>query len=102
MQTVSSFHASAVQRGQLNDIAADSLALEGARIVRRLLVKRFTVLAAMFAGARYMGLPPLASWLSVSVCIAAPVWAWIVEIRYERRLARRIDEVPGATPIRKS
>ena len=96
MQRVSSFHSSAVRPRQLNDITADYLALEGARIVRRLLVKRFTVLAAIFAGARYVGLPAFASWFSVGVCVAAPAWAWIVELTYERRLARRIDELPGA------
>ena len=95
MHTVTSFHASAVQPDQLSGIMADYLALERARIFRRLLVKRFGVLAAIVGGVSFLWLSAFASWFSVGLCAAAPVWAWIVELGCERRLARRLDEVPG-------
>lgn len=95
MHTVTSFHASDVQPDQLSGIMADYLALERARIFRRLLVKRFGVLAAVFAGVSVHWLSAFASWFSVGLCVAAPVWAWMVELGCERRLARRLDEVPG-------
>lgn len=95
MHTVTSFHASAVQPEQLGGIMADYLALERARIFRRLLVKRFGVLAAMVAGVSFFWLSALACWFGVGLCAVAPGWAWIVELGCERRLARRLDEVPG-------
>ena len=60
MHTVTSFHASAVQPDQLGEIMAAYLALERARIFRRLLVKRFGVLAVIVAGVSFL-------WLSVFV-----------------------------------
>ena len=95
MHTVTSFHASDVQPDQLSGIMADYLALERARIFRRLLVKRFGMLAAILAGVSFHWLSAFASWFSVGLCVAAPVWAWIVELGCERRLARRLDKVPG-------
>jgi hypothetical protein len=94
MHTVTSFHASAVQPDQLNGIMADYLALERARIFRRLLVKRFGLLALILAGVSLVWLSAFAFWFSVGLSIAVPVWAWTVELGCERRLARRLDEVP--------
>ena len=54
MHTVVSFHGSAVKPDQLSGIMADYLALERARTFRRLLVKRFGVLAAIFAGVSFL------------------------------------------------
>jgi len=95
MHTVTSFHASDVQTEQLTGIVADYLALERARVFRRLLVKRFGVLAAVFAGVSLLSMPAFAFWFSVGLCVVAPVWAWIAELGCERRLARRLNEVPG-------
>jgi hypothetical protein len=95
MHTVTSFHASDVQPDQLSGIMADYLALERARIFRRLLVKRFGVLAVVFAGVGFYTLSVFASWFSVGLCVAVPVCAWIVELGCQSRLARRLDEVPG-------
>jgi hypothetical protein len=94
MHTVASFHGSAVKPDQLSGIMADYLALERAKIFRRLLVKRFGVLATIL-GISFYWLSALASWFSVGLCMAVPVWAWMAELGCERRLARRIDEVPG-------
>jgi Flp pilus assembly protein TadB len=95
MHTVASFHASAVQPDQLSEIMAAHLALEHARIFRRLLVKRFGVLAVIAAGVSFLWLSVFAFWFSVALCVVVPAWAWMVELRYERRLARRLDAVPG-------
>jgi hypothetical protein len=98
MHTVTSFHAAAVCPEELSGIMGDYLALEEARIFRRLLVVRFGILAfiAGIAGAVLHWLPPVASWLSVGVFLVPPVSAWIVELRRDRRLARRLDELPAS------
>ena len=95
MHTVTSFHASDVQPDQLSGIMADYLALERARIFRRLLMKRFGVLAVVFAGVGFHALSAFASWFSVGLCVAVPVWAWVVELGCERQLTRRLAKVPG-------
>ena len=95
MHTVTSFHASDVQPDRLSGILADYLALERARIFRRLLVKRLSVLAAVFAGVSFLSKSAFAPWFSVGLCVAAPVWAWIVELGCERRLAHRLNGMPG-------
>jgi Flp pilus assembly protein TadB len=98
MQTVTSFHAAALRPEDLNGIMADYLALEEARIFRRLLVTRFGILAfiAAIAGAGLHWLSPFATWFGVGVFLVPPVWAWIVELRRDRRLARRLDDLPAA------
>lgn len=98
MHTVTSFHASVARAGQVNAVMADYLALERARIFRRLLFKRFGLLAVIAAilGAGFHWLPPFASGFSVSVFLALPIWAWIVERQRDRRLARRLEELPDA------
>ena len=95
MHTVASFHTSAVQPDQLSEIMAAYLALEYARIFRRLLVKRFAVMAVIVGGVTISWLSMFAFWFSVGLCVAVPAWAWIVELGHERRLARRLDAVPG-------
>ena len=97
MHTVASFHASAVTPDQLSGITADYLALERAKVLRRLLVKRVGGLAALIAAVSVFWLSAFAFWLSLGLCAVAPVWAWMVELRCERRLAHRLDEVPGDT-----
>ncbi len=101
MHTVTSFHSSAVQPEQLSGIMSEYLALERARIFRRLLVKRFGVLAVIIAGVSFSLLSVAASWFSVGLCVVAPLWSWIVERRCERRLVHRLDGVPGLS-VRKS
>jgi len=102
MQTVTSFQASAVPPDQLSSIVADYLALDRARIFRRLLVIRFGLIAlgAALAGAVIHGVPPLARWFTSGLFLVPPVWAWIAELRLERRLSRRLDGVDGAVTHR--
>jgi hypothetical protein len=95
MHTVASFRASAVRPDQLSEIMAAYLALEHARIFRRLVVKRFGVLAVIVAGVSVAWLSVFACWFSVGLCAAVPAWAWIVELGYERRLARLLNAVPA-------
>lgn len=98
MDEVTSFRASAVSRDELNGIMTDYLALERVRIVRRLLVARFGLLAlaAAAAGVWPHWLSPFASSFSVAVCLTPPTWAWVLECQRSRRLSRRLEEVPGA------
>lgn len=98
MQTVTSFSASAVPRDHLSHILADYLAFDRARIFRRLLVIRFGLLAliAAIAGTVIHGLSPFARWFTIGLFLIPPGWAWITELRLERRLSRRLDRVDGA------
>ena len=98
MHTITSFQGSAVGPDELTRIMTDYLALEHARIFRRLLVTRsgFLALATALGGGVLHWLPRMASWSSVGVFLLLPVWAWIVELGRARRLARRLEDVPGA------
>ena len=97
MHSVTSFHASAVEPRQFSAIVAEYLALERARIYRRLFVTRFGVLALVMAiiGFGFHWLPAVASWCSVALCAIAPTWAWVAELRCDRRLARSLAEIPA-------
>ena len=97
MPTITSFHGSAVPPEELSGIMADYLALERSRLFRRLLVMRFGLLAlgVVVVGGVLRVLPPLATWFSLGVFVTPPAWAWIVELRRDRRLARRLEQVPG-------
>ena len=94
MHTLVSFHSSAVRREQLGAIIADYLALERARHHRRMLVMGFGLLAALFLGLGAAVHQSSASWLVGGLCLAAPVWAWTIELRCDWRLTKRLDEVP--------
>jgi hypothetical protein len=94
MHTLVSFHSPAVRREQLGAIIADYLALERARHHRRLLVTGFGLLAALFHGLGAAVHQASASWLAAGLCLAAPAWAWTVELRCDWRLAKRLDGVP--------
>jgi hypothetical protein len=95
MYSLTSFPTSAVDPDELNAITADYLALERLRIFRRLLVKRFGVLTVIAAAVSLAWLPRFALWFSVSLSVAPPTFAWAIEIRRERRLAARLNGVPG-------
>jgi len=95
MHTVTSFRASDVESHQVRAIMAEYLALERARTYRRLFVARFGLLALVVAvvGFGFHWLSAVASWSSVGVCGVAPTWAWLVERRNNRRLARSLEEI---------
>jgi Flp pilus assembly protein TadB len=98
MHTVTSFHSSSVGPEQLSTVMADYVALERARTQRRSLVTGFGVLALFIAvaGGGFHWLSPLASWLGIAFCVIPSTWAWVVELGYDRRLAHRLEELPGA------
>ena len=97
MQTVTSFQASAVPPEQLSGIVADYLALDRARICRRLLVVRCGLLAlgAGLASVLLHRVSPVAPWFACALFLVAPVWAWIAELRLAHRLSRRVDGIDG-------
>jgi anti-sigma factor RsiW len=97
MHTVTSFRASDVESHQVSAIMAEYLALERARTYRRLFVTRFGLLALVVAvvGFGLHWLSAFASWSSVGLCVVAPTWAWLAELRNNRRLARSLEEIPS-------
>ena len=98
MQTLTSFSASAIPRDQLTRILTDYLALDRARIFRRLLVTRFGMLALVAAllGTVFHGLSSFARLFTIGPFLLPTIWAWISELQLERRLSRRLDGVDGA------
>lgn len=96
MHIVTSFHASAVRSDQLIGIMTDYVALERARAHRKFLMIGFGALAFAISAAS-VGLHWFSSytvWLGVGLCLVAPLLAWVVEVKCDWRLARRLDEVP--------
>jgi hypothetical protein len=102
VHVVTSFHGASVQVGDLSAVMTDYLALERARIYRRLFVIRFALLATALGviGFGFHWLPPTGSWVSVGLCAIAPTWAWIAELRCDWRLSRRLNALPeGSTEL---
>ena len=95
MYSFTALPASAVDGHELNAITADYLALERIRIFRRLLVKRCGILTVIVAAVSLSWLSRFACWFSVGLCLAPPVWVWVIEIRRERRLAVYLRGVAG-------
>ena len=89
MQTLVSFRASSVPQEELGCILADYLALDRARLLRRLMVPRFGLLAltAGLLETLIHGFSVFARSFTVGLCLLPPVWAWIVELTRERRLS---------------
>jgi hypothetical protein len=90
---VTSLQTSSVSKEELRIILAEYLALDRARVFRRLFIVRFgllttiSVLVALIAP----GLPFVARWLPPVLCLTPPTWAVVVELRLARRLARHLE-----------
>ena len=97
-----SLPASSVPSRELGPILSDYLALDRARIVRRLMVTRFGVLALLAAliEAVFRGFSPFARVVTVALCLVPPAWARIVELGREHRLSRRLERVGGVVTHR--
>jgi Flp pilus assembly protein TadB len=97
VEVVTQFHSSSVQPAELNQIAAEYLALERVRVLRRLLVRRFGLLslAVLVARIALHWISLTATACSLAAFVVPPVWAWVVEIRRDRVLARRLERIPG-------
>jgi hypothetical protein len=97
MQTVTSFEASAIDDAELTGIMTDYFALERVRTFRRLLVIRCGLLALATAliGLGLHWLTAFASWFSITAFLMPPASAWILEMRRNARLGRRLEDVPG-------
>jgi hypothetical protein len=96
MHVVTSVPASSVEPEALSAVMTDYLALERARIYRRLFSARFGILGFVFGviGLGFRWLPPVASWVTVAACAGVPALAWIVELRRDWRLAKRLNALP--------
>ena len=99
MHIVTSFHASRVGPDQLTAIVTDYLALERARTYRRRFVTCFGTLALLLGvvGLGFQWLSAYVSWFTVGLCTVLTAVAWLAELRCDRRLARRLTQVPGRT-----
>jgi hypothetical protein len=94
---VTSFRAADVEPGQINAIMTEYLALERARVYRRLFVTRFGLLAFVVAlvGFGLHWLPAAGSSVGVMLCSVPPTWAWVAELRCDRRLVRSLEQIPA-------
>jgi hypothetical protein len=95
MRTVTSFTDDARRSDELSAILADYLTLEHLRCFRRLLIKRFAILTALVLLAGVLWLSRIAATVAAGLCLTPPIWAWAIEIQCERRLARKLDTLPG-------
>jgi hypothetical protein len=97
VQSVTALPSSAVSPAALSGILADSVALERARLMRRLLVKRCGGLAALVLALALSAHASLAvRTIAPGVLVTPAVWAWVAEMSLARRLGRRLDAVPGS------
>jgi hypothetical protein len=98
MPMLISLPASGTPSRELGHILSDYLALDRARICRRLMAARFGCLALLAALLEtvFRGFSPFARVFTVALCLVPPVWARIVELACERRLSRRIERADGA------
>jgi hypothetical protein len=101
MPHITSFRASEVPPDTLRNILTDYVALDRARMFRRLLVTRFGILVLVAIGVAFAapGLSMVARTIPIGLFLAPPAWAWIVELRLEHRLS---DALEGVDSIRKS
>ena len=92
MLRITSLPASALSSEKLSGILADYFALDQARVLRRLLVARFGLLAivAAVAASLFHG-SPLLRWLPPALFAMPPLWAWISELRVANRLSHQLD-----------
>ena len=99
MRSMVSFGASSIPQEELGRILADYLALDRARIIRRLMVARFGLLAltAVVLETVIHGFSVFSRTFTLGLCLLPPGWAWIVELTRERRLSlhRRALEPSG-------
>ena len=77
---------------ELASIMSEYLALERARVMRRLLVFRCGSIAGTIAvlGLALHWLPATMSWFSAGLFLIPPAWAWIAERRRNHSLGRRL------------
>ena len=94
---VTSLPATSVSKDELKVILADYLALDRARVFRRLFVVRFGLLTTVSVLVAFIapGLPAIARWLPPVLCLAPPTWAVVLELRLARRLARHLESAEG-------
>ena len=104
MSSFTSFNASGLPEAEVGGILADYLALDQARVFRRLFVVRFgaLTLAALAAGFVIHGLSLFARWVPVAVFATPPVWAWVAELRLSLRLSARLHAIEDKKVVKSS
>ena len=104
MPHITSFPASAVSQSELGHILADYVALDRARLFRRVLVTRFGPLAVIAAiiGTALHGPSSFLRWIPSALFLIPPVWAWFAELRLESRLSRKLEGIDDQKVIKSS
>lgn len=97
MQTMLSFRGSSVPRHELGHVLRDYLALDRARILRRLMVVRFGLLAlvAVLLETIIHGFSLFVRWFTIALCLMPPLGAWVVELSRMRRISRAFRTLSG-------
>jgi hypothetical protein len=97
MDVITQFHSCALKPEELNQVLADYVALERVRVFRRLLVRRFGALslAALVIGVALHRISPVATGASVALFLIPPIWACVIELRFNWALDRRLERIPG-------
>jgi hypothetical protein len=93
VETFTSFKASGLPQKEVGGILADYLALDRARMFRRLLVLRCGALAiaALIMGSVIDGLSAWARWVPVALFTGVPACVWIAEFVREFRFSKRLN-----------
>ena len=79
----------------MSAILADYLALERLRIFRRPFVTRFGILTAIVTTAGWLWLSTAATYIAAGLRLAPPMCVLLLEMTRERRLAQRLERIPG-------
>ena len=95
MQPITAVFSSSLSATEVTSILGDYLALDRARVYRRLIVLRCGGLAclALLIAMALPAAPSWARWFPPALFLVPPAWAWIAELRLERRLSQRLDSV---------
>ena len=95
MHRVTSFNSHSVGPEELSVILSDYFTLEHLRSVRRLMVVRFGILAVAAAVAGWLWLSTVAAYVAAAACLVPPLYVLTLEVTRERRLAHRLEQIPG-------
>ena len=91
-------------KDELGGLLSDYLALDEARVFRRLFVTRCGTIAVVAAviGLFVPALPTTARWFPAALFLVPPVWSCVAVFRLERRLSSRLGGASREKVIKSS